>query len=1001
MWKYKILSLTIFLILSKNSFSQDGFGYATSQTADFMVYMDAPVGLNTGSLNYEIPIFTIKTTDFSMPVNLCYQSDGFKPNKRPSSVGYNWFLNAGGVITREVYLAPDDAMLYKQSDVQNYDIVGYNVCRKEGRIYSRESLYCLTMPPFAVCTNTNLLCLPYNYYWEDTMPDLFSFNFCGHKGSFLIGNDGNVVVSEKGYKVDLSQFTSQSYVVGTAFPILPQPSQIKITAPDGTIFTFGNTSDLSAIEFSRSFSNQNTGAASYYGQPVINAWHLTSISTVHGAIITFNYFDYYRDPNFYDLKPYDADSTYSSIWQTTMSMIQSSSSYLGGPSIIPSYSETKSVFLESIAAGIDGVTIDFYKSREDYNFYPTTGSYGILTSSGAGGANRKYDRPMFQLDSILVKSHGDKVHKFALAYDSKPRQTSGAGLRFLKSVTIDNLHQYGFSYKHPSNYYPNPVNFSTVGYGSNGYTGSDNNDKGVLNKISYPTGGYTLLEFENHDYGKRVERYAVLSNNGECVTPPYLNDDPTHNYIGGLRIKKLENYGANNSLASFKQYFYVSDTLFPINLSTAQKSGIYLHHPPYSMHITGKEVLLSSTANAFSKNYNINDTPIAYSHVLEHRGGDGGYTRYSFTDYESNPDVDDRHIIDGSIGFETCSAPLALAGLNKVSSCAYERGLLKEIRYFDKNGVSTGYAQHEYKFSEKSGGFQIHDPIYNPCPPLPDTGKVIGVYSIHGGGVAMQIAIAKPLLVNKRIKNGIDAPRETTKYDYNSYGFPIKETSIGSKNDIIEIATKYACDTTGGVFNTMKNANRLAYPVEITTRKNRIEISKQKNEYNVNGKYIDAKYISYNGNPFHKIISYDLYDNYGRILQTTGADSLVRSYIWWDGKAPNPQIQQQTLIYPVAEIVNASYAQANQIIMDSLACIVHGFHLIGCFDYTRIDVLRRALPHAQVTSYTYKPLVGKLSETAPNGITIYYEYDDFGRLKLIKDYLGNILQRNEYKYGGQ
>jgi len=63
-----------------------------------------------------------------------------------------------------------------------------------------------------------------------------------------------------------------------------------------------------------------------------------------------------------------------------------------------------------------------------------------------------------------------------------------------------------------------------------------------------------------------------------------------------------------------------------------------------------------------------------------------------------------------------------------------------------------------------------------------------------------------------------------------------------------------------------------------------------------------------------------------------------------------------------------------------------------------IDELRLYPADAQMTSYTYTPLVGMTSACAQNGYINYYEYDGLGRLLRTRDMDKNIIQQYDYKY---
>ncbi len=123
----------------------------------------------------------------------------------------------------------------------------------------------------------------------------------------------------------------------------------------------------------------------------------------------------------------------------------------------------------------------------------------------------------------------------------------------------------------------------------------------------------------------------------------------------------------------------------------------------------------------------------------------------------------------------------------------------------------------------------------------------------------------------------------------------------------------------------------------------------------------------------------------GKPTQILGQDGVVTSYIWGYNKQ-----------YPVAKIVGLSYASA---------IATPGFNLAGINASSdaqaiqdEIKKIRLAYPNAQITTYTYNPMIGVSLIIDPKGLKNTYHYDGFGRLMYVKDQDGNILSKNEYHY---
>ena len=77
-------------------------GNSTMQPPDVAAFQKVnfvPVSNYTGRANISIPIYEISVGNMRIPISIDYNSSGVKVNDMPSSVGLNWSLNAGGMVS--------------------------------------------------------------------------------------------------------------------------------------------------------------------------------------------------------------------------------------------------------------------------------------------------------------------------------------------------------------------------------------------------------------------------------------------------------------------------------------------------------------------------------------------------------------------------------------------------------------------------------------------------------------------------------------------------------------------------------------------------------------------------------------------------------------------------------------------------------------------------------------------------------------------------------------
>lgn len=902
--------------------SRPDLNVLSPQTYEFVRQGNVPVSHFTGETNVRVPIYTYKDKDFELPIFLGYNSSGFRPSKRESIVGLSWYLGgAGGAITRQVHSMPDE---------REGQVVAYSGFVPHGLFYGiknnfnfktleKDSLFNLSLPPGSTGAHDAI----FSVDGCEMEPDEFTFSTPdGRNGKFFIEHSGNVKTSgNQPYRVDLSGLVTQSY---NAY-MLNFPSTIKITTDDGYIYYFGGSAQYLEI----SYHLESAGRAQTAD---IIGWHLSKIEAPNGRSVVFEY------------EAFQPLSDYASPGNTTHYLFSAYEAFNWVPSdpdnhsgLVPTIGmeATKTVYLKKII--IDNQTsVTFLNSEREKKFYISNPSL--------------FNQKNLQLDAIEVSVAGNPapVHRYEFDYE----YLGGTHARsFLSSFGEVGTPSYRFDYYNTSNL-PDPLTRSVDYWGfwtdrntdrliptfsidvntqDITYTSNDkdpNGDKAnttLLQKIYYPTGGYTEFTYEPHEYRKRLERKAVSNFWPELFT---IGEQPI---AGGARIKTIIDHDGSKE-TNKREFKYVKTDVYPTN---GPSSGILMNWPRYVFYYADED---GAVAMFSSNSYHINHYPgeghMQYSDVTEINSPLNGCTTYRFTSYEDHPDLK---------GFNA----LQLESWQYLFS--YYTGLRLNDHSFER-GHPVEVTQHALK---SDGSYY---PVSKQVTSYTEVGDnpsayTVGLYQV-GTAVQSFKLLHHPFLPKEQkqltyFAEGAQFMEGVTNTTYTATGYLSTQSSVGSDNKVNKVKYRYVGDfitpaddavlftgatPTAQYFSLssevkalvdMKRNNMLNKPVEVIQYVNdvpknaglmyykdfaNVNVSKQvyasqswrtvsditnftEATINKSGTWTFNKHSSYGNEPQ---VTFDKIDDIGNPVEITDQNKIKVSYIWGYNK-----------LYPVAEFAGA------------------------------------------------------------------------------------------------
>jgi hypothetical protein len=442
------------------------------EAASLGKFAQVPVSLYTGTPTINIPLYDIKSGPLVLPIGLSYHASGIKLDEIPSWVGSGWALNAGGLVTRTVRGKPDDQL--------TYGFLTYSQGRTVQSILQEPDQSRL---------------ITYSEIVEgcaDVEPDVFSVNVADITAQFMFDWNGQPIVYRSSRKIKIAYQLANNQI-----------SEWTITDDQGTVYTFRD----------RETTKETTLGALGCKSPraFTSSWYVSEITDVNGENkILFTYGAY---------------SLYYT-WQPSESyrwLIDGNSACGNGGGVYGASSRlsVQGKRIQSITTDNGTVTVSFVPATD------------LRQDNGRLISFAGYNQDFVPLSQIVVKNYlNEEIRTFKLeqdyaiarltlrkVYAQNNGQNSAPPHQFDYNTQYGNLPplapymtaqdhwgyyngQDGNTSLLPSGWVFSPNNLGYTYFdGANREASSQYTKYGVLNRITYPTGGYTDLDYEAHSYG--------------------------------------------------------------------------------------------------------------------------------------------------------------------------------------------------------------------------------------------------------------------------------------------------------------------------------------------------------------------------------------------------------------------------------------------------------------------------------------------------------------------